>query len=306
MHRLAIAFVLSLFSLPSHALIFSVSFDDPGSVFSSFYQNITADVQAAGSIWGSHIAGNASLEVSVAFADIPTATGASVTTNFLRNTSRGSVFEQGAAAEIRTGIDPNGSGADIRFTIGKSYLQNELWFDPNPLTRTAIVPSNKTDAVSVLLHEFGHAFAFNGFLNGVTGASSGALSTFDEFVTFSAGNLFFTGPQAESVYGGPVPLSTGGFYQHLGTAFGPGSDLISDLMNGVAFFRGTRYNISPLDLAISSDAGLAVFTVAEPPVFWLALLLLFTCVGMQRASGRGRRQKPTTASAGYLCSAQRG
>ena len=49
----------------------------------------------------------------------------------------------------------------------------------------------------------------------------------------------------------------------------PGSDLIPDLMNGVVFVRGDRYDISPLDLAIISDTGLAVNTIPEPGSFFM-------------------------------------
>jgi len=49
-------------------------------------------------------------------------------------------------------------------TIGPDYLANELWFDPNPLARLIPVPSNKTDAGSVFIHEMGHILGFNGFV----------------------------------------------------------------------------------------------------------------------------------------------
>jgi hypothetical protein len=65
--------------------------------------------------------------------------------------------------------------------------------------------------------------------------------------------LAFTGPSATALYGGPVPLTVGS-YAHLGNpAPLPGTDLIPDLMNGVAFTRGTRYHITPLDLAMLRD-----------------------------------------------------
>ncbi|MEO8011102.1 MAG: hypothetical protein ABI650_05615 [Dokdonella sp.] len=35
-----------------------------------------------------------------------------------------------------------------------------------------------------------------------------------------------------------------------------GATLIDQLMNGVVFYRGTRYHITPLDRAILLDAGL--------------------------------------------------
>lgn len=276
MRRLTVAALAFVASSSHAALIFNVGFTDPGNTFASFYQPITSAIQGAGSIWSSHLAGNASLEVTVSFTDVSTANGGSVTANFLRYAGNGlPVFEQGAASEIRTGIDPNGSSPDIQFQFGKSFLQNALWFDPNPFTRTTPVPFGKTDAVSTVLHELGHALAFNGYLNGITGANPGSLSTYDEWVTHTANGFFFNGPNAEAVYGGPVPLTNSGFYQHLGNSFGPGSELVPfDLMNGGGFLTGYKYDPSALDLAIFADVGFNLITqqIPEPGTLGITLL----------------------------------
>jgi VCBS repeat-containing protein len=247
-------------------LMFNVSFDDPQGTFSAFYPAITSEIIAAGLDWDDFILGNASLEVIVRFnPNIPTETGGSITSNFVGTHGAFNVFEQGAAAEIRTGVDPNAATPDIQITIGTAYLTNELWFDPDPLRRTVPMPTNKTDAVSVFIHELGHAFAFNGFLDPSNGAHSGNFeSTYDENVVFDGNNLFFIGPHAEAVYGGPVPLTFGN-YAHVGNQSPrPGSDLLSDLMNGVFYLRGTRYDVSSLDFAILQDVGVPV---SIPPGF---------------------------------------
>jgi hypothetical protein len=191
----------------------------------------------------------------------------------VRNNGTIDIFEQGAAGELRTGIDPNGDTPDIEFTFGTNYLQNSLWFDPDPVARTAPVPSNRTDAVTVFLHEFGHAFAFNGFRNGTTGELPGAFgSTMDELTNFDGTEFTFFGEAAQTLYGNPVPLTFGNIF-HLGNELPrPGSDLIPDLMNGVSFLEGTRYDISPLDIAMVADMGVAV--VPEPSS--LALLVVGT------------------------------
>ena len=66
----------------------------------------------------------------------------------------------------------------------------------------------------------------------------------------------------ETVYGGPVPM-TYGDYPHFGNEPPrPGSDLIDhELMNGVVFYYGQRYYISPLDLAVLEDVGVPVNTL---------------------------------------------
>jgi len=216
---------------------------------------------------GAHLAGDASIEVEISFDPvILTATGASRTSAFVEVRNGVNIFEQGAAAEVRTGIDPNGVAPDAVITLGTEYLVNDLWFDLQPTLRTASIPGGRVDAYSVFLHEFGHVYAFNGFRDPFTGLlPADYASPYDADVVFDGENFFFVGPFATTVYGGLVPLTYGN-YAHVANAFPrPGSDLILDLMNGVVFFRETRYEISPLDLAIFSDVGLPVVSATPEP-----------------------------------------
>lgn len=244
---------------PNAGVTYNVTFADPSGPFSSYYPAITAAVQAAGADWNKYLAGSGSLEVEIAFNNAPTANGSSVTSGFVRNDGTRDIFEQGAAFEIRTGTDPNGADPDIRIFVGSAYLTDTLWFDPHPGTRTDPIPPNKVDALSVFIHELGHAFVFNGWINGTTGALPATyMSTFDERTSFDGSNLFFTGANAQAKYGGPVAITYGNPF-HLGNnSPRPGSDLIPDLMNGVVYNYQTRYDISPLDLAIAKDAGIAL------------------------------------------------
>jgi PEP-CTERM motif len=281
--RSSLAGCMLMSALSAQAVVnFNVSFDDPGSAHHLFYADITRNVQAAGADWVSRfqVNVNTTLDISIDFGAIGTATGASAAASFLGLSGGLNTYEQGAAAKLKTGLDVNGAAPDIRFTIGiNGYLQNELWFDPNPQTQAAAVPSNKTDARSVFLHEFGHAFAFNGWRNGTNGALPGNYqSSFDALVRMdsaSAGapSLLFTGAQATALYGGHVPLTFGN-YGHVGnSAPRPGADLVPDLMNGVVFFRGSRYQISALDLAIMQDVGLPVAVTAVPEPASVMLML---------------------------------
>jgi PEP-CTERM motif len=263
-------------------VVFNVSFVDPGAAYTSYYADITRNVQAAGADWISKFQGqsvNTSLDVSIGFASIATANGRSATTSYVSTSAGLNIFEQSAAAKIKTGNDVNGTAPDIEFNIGiNGYLQNELWFDPNPQTQTAVVPSTKTDARSVFLHEFGHAFAFNGWRDGTTGSLPGNYqSTFDSFAQLSStpnGNtIFFNGPNAVAAYGGDVPITFGNYSHVANNSPRAGADLIPDLMNGIVFFRGTRYQISALDLAIMQDAGLPVAALPVPePATWALML----------------------------------
>ena len=246
------------------ALTFGVSFDDPTSSYTSYYAPIQSDLLAAAQDWSQYLLGQASLQLIVRFDPNTTrAGGRSATTVFAGTDGALNVFQQGMASEILTGVDPNGSSPDGEIFLQPSYMMNELWFDPDPTHRSNPVPADRTDAVSVFIHELGHAFSFIGWRNSFDGTLPGNYeSTFDRYTVFDGANLFFTGSHAEALYGGPVPITYGNDYHFGNQPPRLGADLIPDLMNGIVFYRGTRYDISALDLAVLSDTGLSV--IPEP------------------------------------------
>ncbi len=243
---------------------FSVTFIDPTGELAPYADAITAHVQAAGAAWASYIDGLGSILVQVRLEPVPTAGGRSTTSVFVGTNAGFNVFEQSTAHEIRTGTDPNGATHDAEIILGLAYLQSELWFDPDPAARTAPVPINRTDAMSVFIHEFGHVLAFNGWRDNFDGSFPGDYqSTFDRWSTFTGDDFFFLGTAAQDVYAAPVPLTFGNA-THLGNdAPRPGEDLLPDLMNGVVFYRGSRYFISDLDLAVLADSGLPIRPVCD-------------------------------------------
>lgn len=187
-------------SLPAAGAVdFNVSFDASAAVLTDTERaDITSHVRAAGARWVDVIGMTApsSIDVEIAISDIPTANGASVTTVYLGTIDGRAAYEQGAAHELRTGEDPNGADPDALITIGLDYLRNELWFDPDPTLRTAPVPPDRTDAMSTMLHELGHALAYNGWADPFTGAPNPDYwSIFDSwFVPGSSPT--FNGPAA--------------------------------------------------------------------------------------------------------------
>jgi hypothetical protein len=226
------------------AITWDISFNDPGASFQPYYDLIETNQSAAIGNYSRLLVSPtaSSIEIEISFSDgVTRSTGFSDTSAFIRNEAGVNIFEQGVAAEIRTGVDPNGAAPDLHIEFQPTYLRDELWFDPAPLTRNLAVPSDKTDAVSVLIHELTHAIGFNGWRDGTIAAIPGSPpyeSTFDQWETFDGTNFYFTGPKAEAVYGGPVPITPGDNF-HVGNAPPrPGSDLLPDLMNGVVYYRG--------------------------------------------------------------------
>lgn len=303
-HLTRVVCVAALAPAGAHAAV-EILFNDPLALHVARYADIERVAAAAGQDWLSRFLTQGAdplISVQISFAPIATANGRSATSSLLGTTVGGlRLFEQGAAYEAATGIDSNGSAADVEITLGdQGYLQQELWFDPDPVLRQAFVPLDRTDAMSVFLHEFGHAFGFNGWRDGLTGALPGDyLSTFDALVgEESMGDgvgLYFGGARAVGLYGAPVPL-TQGLYGHFGNwAQGAGSELAPDLMNGLAFVRGDRYSISELDLAVLRDLGLPMWAAAaavpEPGTLLLALSALALLTGLRTAAQRHQAQQ---------------
>lgn len=150
----------------------------------------------------------------------------------------------------------------------------------------------------MILHEFGHAIAYNGFANLATGVPPPTFfSPFDRWM-IPGTPVLFDGPVSVAVWGSRPDLTQNNLF-HWGNGAGaplkrsvqqeavvwvdgrpvPGvachglpsvdappsrdgesqkgaSTLIDQLMNGVVFFRGRRYDLSALDLALLEDVGL--------------------------------------------------
>jgi hypothetical protein len=269
--------------------LLNLGFSGDNGQLSTYYSSITQDLAVAVAQWENlFVNGSAfTLNVDVIFDNSPTSNASSLFITALYNAGPLSVFRQGAVDAVLNGVHNPSGPYDAAIHIGTSYLKNELWFDPNPANIDSI-PIDKTDAESVFLHEFGHIFAFNGNRDQSTGAlSTNTESQFDSLLSIINNDPYFMGPNAESVYGGPVPLTVGNIY-HVGNASGPGAELVTypaDLMNGVVFYTGTRYTISALDAAIAADLGLVVAVPEPSPVaIFSASLVVFWLSGCWRRS----------------------
>lgn len=281
-----------------------VQFGDNAALYTAYQSDLSRAAVAAAQGWTQHLAGDFSgldLTLRINFVSLPTATGRSLSSGFAGLQADGTtLWHQGAMHELLTGVDVNGAVPDVEINIGTDgYLQHELWFDPDPWQRLALVPADRTDAVSVLMHEWGHALAFNGWRDGHTGALPGAYaSTFDAQVNSWTGadglTLMFSGIQSQALHGAAVPLTLGN-YAHVGNAAGlDGSSLVPDLMNGVQFARGSRYEVSPLNLAMLADMGVPVLSAVPEPA--TAVLLVS---GLAVVAGRARRRRVVTAATAH-------
>jgi hypothetical protein len=250
------------------------------------YHDIVArHVAAAGAQWAQYLAGSATVTVQVQLypqsnlpAESPQLLADTPTTlrdhaAVVGSENGHAIVEFAAAHRIRTGQPIDASGApDITIRIGERYLKETLYFDADPFNRAGPVPSDKTEAFGLFVHELGHALGFNGFYRGDgTYDAVSMRSTFDRLIVVdSAGTSSFVGPLAMELYGGPVPL-TFDARGHLGNDADPRLFGYSaqEVMNGRTAYVGMRYNVSELNARMLCDIGVpcvltAAIAYAEP------------------------------------------
>lgn len=249
----------------------SIRFDDQVGITDVERAKLTQAITLGLSRWSDVLAGSATANIIV---EIMTSTAsgraqggpAQVTT--AARFADGVILGEGTmSAELRSGGNPNAAGDDLRLQVSIDYLRNELWFDPTPETADDI-PNNRTDALSVIIHELGHGLVFSGYGEALDGLFR---SPYDLRVVKERGAPYFSGPNVLALVGHEIPLTPGN-YTHYGTVAAPpsGGDPLAGLMNGVAYYRGARYTIGDLDLAIAADAGLGTIRDDIFDQTWLA------------------------------------
>jgi hypothetical protein len=240
------------------AVPFQIKIDDPKHEFAT-YPYVAAAVPIAQKLLSVLFVGKAPIVVDIKPNDqIGTANGQAEWYVTVGSSGGRAIEESGAEYKAATGADNNGSAPEILVQINTtSYLHNyaPMW-------------QNATYMSHVLEHEIMHGMGFIGYRT-TSGSGYGQLprgveSVFDSLTSFGAGGnpsvLYFTGPDAEALYGGPVPLTslgaadkTGENFYHLGNPAGrPGSNLLNDVMNGIAFANVPPSN---MDLAVLADLG---------------------------------------------------
>jgi hypothetical protein len=264
----AAALLIGTASASESQIQFQVVVEPFPAEFAGLESTVSNHVLRAAGMWGQHInavncATNCAIAIEFRIQKSPTpASGHSLhNAPFNNETYNGKiVMEEGMAYKLRTGKAPDGQGPDVEIVIDPAYFKT-LWWDPDLQTRNSPLPGDKLDALSVILRELGHALAFNGFINPVTGNVGGTyISTYDRWVASNGFDFSFSGPTAVGKYGKPIPLATkSSNYFHVGDdVLNVDPVLKSDVMNGIGLQRGQRYSVSPLDIAILADCGLPV------------------------------------------------
>ena len=282
----SLAILLLLKGVSLAALSFDITYlDDASGTFATrgwldpdslFQQNI----RAAAELWGAQFDSDETIVMDIdpmSFA--ARAGGTNTLGRFLYENAAGKdVWEFGPLTRILTG-DNQGEdffGYDILLGFDAEFVEDNYWFDPQPDLRSATVPSDKGDFVSVVLHEMGHGFGLTGYRDYDTGEISMDVATqFDDLSYYGGdGNpfdpdgapnpLFFGGDFAASLYGSDVSLThkpaddflfSQNFYHLSACDAGSPDDLEGTLMNGCVLPNGERLNITQFDLALYADMG---------------------------------------------------
>jgi Ca2+-binding RTX toxin-like protein len=242
------------------AIVPTYTFVNTAGISASTISLVTGLLNEAFRLWSDALAGSATLSIRVEFATTPAGRAQGNWGNAAQlGTQAGFIIVAGAPSyELMTGTNLAGSDFDIRIELDPSYLLSTLYLDPTPLTRTDI-PSDRTDGLSVMLHEIAHALGFNGFYSEATNTFAGNFkTTYDSRLTLINGEVYFDGPNVHSLTGGPIQLTNDNYTHYGNSTAHPGSsnDLLTGLLNGLTFYNGYSYSISELDLAMLADMGL--------------------------------------------------
>lgn len=244
---------------------YSVTLTDPSDLGGTNDPLMVTDLEAALGDWSKYITGLGTLAVNlkVLSTAVGRADGApTAEVNDDMTHSGATLVEPSSMYELLTGTHAQGTTvdgvtSDITIEVDPTYMAT-LFLNPDPGDGAA-VPGNKIDAVSVFRHELEHGFGMEGYYNqdGTLADGGAYLSLYDRYVQIDADGLaYFTGPAAETVFGGPVPLTTDSTtenYYHFANS--PTAPLGQDLMNGQYFYYGATYEISNVDIAILKDIG---------------------------------------------------
>lgn len=224
-------------------------------------QALILDTARAAGLWlSTYIGGSGTIDIELRFDPVI----ATMSANSLHVAAQGqgksqdgksyALYEEGVAAEIRSGVDGNGDAPDAVINVGTTNLDRYYWFDQT-LASAGDIPVDKTDGFRVMLHELLHTMGFNGWLaNSAVPFMGSDISLFDSLVRYEDGRSFFVGENARAAYGANVPLTN----VHLGDAvsFAEGRLLGGEtLMSYSSPLNGNRISLDPVVIGVLRDLG---------------------------------------------------
>ncbi|CAN5604000.1 hypothetical protein BH09MYX1_BH09MYX1_24710 [soil metagenome] len=254
------------------AFTYQVSVTDTAHALVPEHDALKACVEAGLDAWGKYLTGKGRISVEIIVTTTATAgrlTAASASAHYVgkcKSVTPCELAEDQSIHRLRTGDDnPLAVGLpDIRVYVTPSFWRTYLWMDPDPKARTAPVPNDRDDAISICTHELGHGFGMAGYRDVATylpkplkGVGT-VLSPYDDLVRLTP-TPTFVGPRTVAELG-PVPLSHGHSTEdlyHYGNAATP-TAYDGRLMNGVSFVMGRRYLISRVDVLMLQDLGVPI------------------------------------------------
>jgi hypothetical protein len=242
----------------------AVTYDDPSN-FLADKGLFTASLQSVITYLNKFINGSTTLNVLVKVAETSTGRFAGGSTPVQDHTENGLVWvTTEAVKELAAGANLNGSAADLTIWVDPTtdYFKS-LFFDTAPYDGARAVPRTQTDGMTVLLHEVMHGLGINSYRNadGQYGFGGTYRTIWDGYTTQSGGKLLLDMPGFAAHGIDPVQVTSTSATQnnsHLGDATDLQKGYLDDVMNGLHFFTGHRYEISELDVLILQGLGYSV------------------------------------------------
>jgi hypothetical protein len=241
----------------------AVTYDDPNN-FLVDKTLFTTSLQSVITYLNKFINGDTTLNLLVKVDETSTGRFAGGTTAVVRDhAENGLVFLSAEAAkELAAGANLNGSAADLTIWVDPTtgYFKS-LFFDTVAYDAPRTVPKTQTDGMTVLLHEVMHGLGIISYRDSSGGYGSTNRTIWDSYTTESGGKLLLDMPGFASHGIDPVQVTTTSATQnntHLGDATNLQNGYLDDLMNGLYFYLGHRYEISELDVLILQGLGYSV------------------------------------------------
>jgi hypothetical protein len=254
----------------SGAFAYTIAVSDPGGDLAAAHDALVSCATGGLREWGRFLGGSGTLTVEIRVQATLTGRMAGASTSNVvvgpcQHTASCTVVEEQAIHRLRAGADnPNMIGApDVHIDVAPDYWNTQVWVDPDPIVRTASVPNDRLDCVSLFTHELGHAFGMTGFRDLSTFQPTGPFqSLYDDQIHVGASTLTFEGPRTVGDFGA-IPLTRTNTTQnvyHYGDRTTP-STINTQLMNGIVYEFGHRYHVQKLDVRIVQDLGMPVHDV---------------------------------------------